>query len=172
MNQIIRADELCPEAEVIVHSDPDRVFIAPYCVGDVIRDGKPLIVHGSYRWLCNVVQANLDMWKTTTKQALGFEPEQEVMRRMPIPHIREVYARTREIIDEQHGDTDRYMQSCRNEWVQTFCEFNTLGAVAWRDFYLRYHWLDQEKGEYPVDKVRNFWSHREPQPEEIEAFLK
>lgn len=173
MAQIMRAEEWCPEADVIVHTDPDRVFAFPYDRDHIVRDGKPIIVYGSYKWLREEVQANLDMWRQGVHNAIGWEPPQEVMRRMPIPHIKEVYPLTRTIV-ERHVRVpfDDYVKKQRNEFPQSLCEFNTLGAIAWSHLNEKYHWLNQQKGEYPPDVVINCWSHREPQPGDIEEFRK
>lgn len=168
--QICTADEWCPDADVIVHSDPDRVFISPFTPDNFIRDGKPIIVHATYQWLFSQ-QANLMMWKDVAERALGIPCGMEVMRRMPIPHIREVYPSTRRMVElHTRLPFDEYVSRQRHEFPQGFCEFNTIGMVAWEYFRDRYVWLDQEKGEYPTDVVLNCWSHREPTPEESAKF--
>ena len=51
------------------------------------------------------------------------------------------------------------MKSCRNEFPQTFCEFNTLGGVAHRYFQERYHWSNLMTQGYPfAGKVVQCWS--------------
>jgi hypothetical protein len=56
---------------------------------------------------------------------------------------------------------DGYVRSCRDVHPQSYCEFNTLGAVAHKYFEKDYEWWDlSAHGHYPFyGKVIQSWSH-------------
>jgi hypothetical protein len=168
MAQIMRAEEWCPEADFILHTDSDCIFTEPFGPEDYFVNGKPVLMHASFKWLINSQQANLEMWQHAVAAAVGWKPSDEFMRRHPAVHPRKLYAKARECI-ESHTKMpcDDYIQSCQNAFPQTFAEFPTLGAVAWRFFRNDYHWIDQQRQPFPIGKLAQFWSHAPPdQPQE------
>jgi hypothetical protein len=81
---------------------------------------------------------------------------------MPICHHRDVYAKTRELLNARFPQQkwDGYIRSGRNSHPQTFPEFNVLGAVAHKYFEDRYTWYNLEGHPYPFyGKVIQSWSH-------------
>ena len=90
-------------------------------------------------------------WKFATDFALGWDCKTEAMAWMPITHHRETYEQTRKLISARHRTTfEQYVLSCRNEFPQSFCEFNALGAVAEKFFPHHYQWHDISVHGYPV----------------------
>lgn len=161
---IIMCSEEHSSADFILHMDSDTMFIEPVKPEDYFVDGKPVLLHATYHWLVHTQQANLAMWQTAVQQAIGWAPDQETMRRHPAVHYRKTYPITRAIIEKNAGKSaEEYIKGCENGFPQTFCEFNTLGAVAWEVLHDDYHWLDQEKGEWPHSKVCQWWSHQSPE---------
>lgn len=170
--QIVRSDEWCPGADLIAHMDADCIFTEPCTPDAYIKDGKPIMVYATYTWLYTQ-QANLINWKVAAQNALGFEVEHEFMRRHPSVHIRDVYAKTRELIAEHNKiPVDDYIKDQKNSFPQSFAEFPTIGAVAWKHFNERYHWINQETDPWPANPMRQSWSHREPTADDLEAFRK
>lgn len=108
------------------------------------------------------------MWKWTTEYALGWTPKVETMQAFPLFYSRWVYPRLRQIMNMRHGNWEEYILGCRNEFPQTFCEFNALGAVARADFHSDYHWWELkspiEFKSYPPCRghVIQSWSHGGP----------
>lgn len=163
MAQIMRADEWCPEADFILHLDPDCIFTEPVAPQDYLKDGRPILMHASFHWLITCQQANLRMWKEAAERALGWEVTEETMRRHPAVHYRWLYKKAREYIEKHTGQPcDDYIRSCRNEFPQGFAEFPTLGAVAWRHHHADYAWINQERDPFPDSKLVQFWSHSPP----------
>ncbi len=160
MAQIMRAEEWCSDADFILHTDSDCLFTEPFSPDDYFVNGKPVLMHASFKWLINTQQANLIQWQMAAESALGWKVTQECMRRHPAVHPRKVYAKARECI---HAHTkkscDDYIMGCRNEFPQSYAEFPTLGAVAWKYFRDDYHWINQQDEPFPHSKLAQFWGH-------------
>lgn len=175
-----RGDEHFPEADVIFHIDSDCVFASPCSPEDWLPGGKVLLpftdfchfldrpllpdedkTFMGFTGRCVDFNRGQYLWKFAADFALGFPVERETMQWMPIAHIREVYAKTREIIEARFGKSfDDYVYSCRNEYPQTFAEFNVLGGVAHKFFQERYHWQNAHvQGHAFGGKVAQAWSH-------------
>lgn len=159
---IMSSDEFT-DADFVCHIDSDCMFTEPVTPEDYFVNGKPVLVHASFHWLVTSQQANLSMWQVAVEKAVGWVPTQETMRLHPAVHYRKTYQKTRECI-EAHTKMScaDYVRSGLNEFPQSVAEFPTLGAVAWKFFHDDYHWLDQEKGEWPYQKLTQWWSHSPP----------
>lgn len=114
-----------------------------------------------FRGLCSDFSRGQYFWKFAADFALGWFVWRETMQWMPIAHYRGVYAKTREIIAARHGvPFEDYVKGCRNEFPQSFAEFNTLGAVAHKHFEDRYSWRDVHAHNHIFwGKVLQSWSH-------------
>lgn len=169
-----------PDAGVIFHVDADCMFASECSPSDWLPEGKVLLNFMDFKHYLNqpvtpeeektfmgFTGRRMDfdrgqyLWKFAADFALGFPVERETMQEMPIVHIREVYAKTREVISARFGKSfEDYVQSCRNEWPQSFCEFNTLGGIAHKFFQDRYHWRNiHADGHAFAGKVVQCWSH-------------
>lgn len=166
--QIICADQFT-DADYFIHLDSDTLFVEPVTPADYFVDGKPVLMHGSYQWLHQVVQANLMMWRETVVNAIGGDVPMETMRRHPAVHPRMIYGLTRKCIEQHTGKHPmEYVHGCQESFPQGFCEFNTLGAVAWRHERDRYHWIDHQRlhetnTPWPNSKLVQCWSHSPPE---------
>lgn len=160
---IVCADEFT-DADFILHFDSDCLFTQPVTPDDYFIDGKPVLMHATYHWLVTTQQANLGMWKEGVERAIGGVSEHEFMRRHPAVHHRKTYAKAIECIQAHTGQhAADYIASCREEFPQGFCEFNTLGEVAWRHFHDDYRFWNQEtEGFIKPHMVVQFWSHASP----------
>jgi|SRR5688572_16660846 len=149
-----------PKADVIFHIDADAVFAQDCKPADWIIDGKILLPFRDfdslltkpvypgeemdfqgYHGLKVDFQRGAYMWKFAADIALGWPVVRETMQCLPIAHHRAVYDTARKCVAAQHDTSfEGYVRNCRNEFPQTFCEFNTLGAVAHKFHNERYIW--------------------------------
>lgn len=169
-SQIMRSPEWCPQADYIAHMDADCVFTEPVKPEDYFVEGKPVLVYAPYAWLVPQ-QENLINWKVATQNALGFPVEHEFMRRHPAVHLVKTYIKSQLCITDHHRrPMDDYIREQKDSFPQTFAEFNTLGAVAWKFFHDDYHWINQEKEPLPHSKLYQCWSHRAPTEQDMTLF--
>lgn len=170
MFQIMNSDTWS-ESDLILHTDSDCVFTEPVSPEDYVVDGKPVLMHADFEWLCTTQQANLRMWQDATIKAIGPPVNEETMRRHPAVHWRELYGRARRQIESHTGmNMVEFMRAQRNEFPQSFCEFVTLGNVAWREMKDRYHWRNQQTEGFPLSKIHQAWSHQPPTGENMELY--
>lgn len=161
MDQIIHADQICPDADFILHLDSDCIFTQPVTPRDYFLNGKPVLLGAPYEWIVKTTGNHHYLaWKKAVEAAIGGMTTVERMRRHPAVHYRMTYQKTRDCILAHTGKlSSEYIRTTRNEFPQTFCEFATLGEVAARYFGNAYALLDQSRGEQPPDKLMQFWSH-------------
>lgn len=142
---ICRADELCPEAQAILHVDADFCFWGPFTPSDYVVAGKPILYRETYEQAL-AHNTNRGFWRTATINAVGFEPEFETMIRHPVIHLREVYDFTRKLVEQHTGQQfDKYVLSCKNDFPQEFAEFPLLGAIACKYFDGHYEFVDYDR---------------------------
>jgi hypothetical protein len=155
-------DHHFPSADVIFHIDADCIFaqdcspsdwilhdkiLLPFCdfehyLTDPIKPGEEMNFMG-FRGTCSDFSRGQYFWKFAADFACGWPVVRETMQWMPIAHHRDVYAKTRQVIESRHGvPFEDYVKSCRNEFPQSFAEFNILGAIAHKFFQDRYRWQD------------------------------
>lgn len=173
MHQIMHAD-LFSEADVIQHFDSDWVFTEPVTPEDFMVEGKPLIVYGSFDWLVNHVEGNLRFWKEATLNAIGAPVPYETMRWPRLLYWRDLYAIARAEMERHTGkNMVEFMRAQRNEFPQSFCEYVTLGNVAWRRCKDRYVWRDQQiQGFLEPWKIYQAWSHQPPTESNMALYQK
>lgn len=159
MDLIMHADHCCPESDYILHMDSDCLFIEPVIPEDYFVNGKPVLMYGRYEWLSRI-EPTILQWQEAAYRALGWTPEMETMRRHPAVHGRETYVLTRQCIERHNGrPVSDFIEAQRNEFPQTFAEYPTLGAYAWRFLSQQYHWINHETETRPRDKILQLWSH-------------
>ncbi len=143
MIQKCRADLICPEADMILHLDADCIPWRPFTPADYMQGGNPILMRERYAYLLNPARRN---WQKVVHTALGFFPEFETMVRHPALHIAEVYAATRHAVEQQNGVSfDSYVIAGQNRFPQSWCEFNSLGAIAHKHFSDRYSFQDYDR---------------------------
>jgi len=157
------ADIFCPDAEYILHMDPDCLWCKPTTPSDYFVGGKPVLVVEPYEIL-KTVHPNRFHWKSVTEEALPFACDYETMCRHPAVHNRLTYGQTRHEVESKHNvPFIDFVLKQKNKFPQGFGEFNTLGAVAIKRFSDKYHLIDrQDKGEQndPEPHLKQFWSYR------------
>ena len=168
------------DADFIFHIDSDCVFNQRTEPRDYLPGDKPIVCFRDWNSLLtrpveqDEVQTFMGytgrtidfnrgayLWKFAADFALGFPSQRQTMTTMPVVHRRETYPRARAIIQHRFKtDIISHILQGRNEWPQSFCEFETLGAVAHKDFGDHYHWHDLERqGSFPVRNMTQTWSH-------------
>lgn len=179
MVQKCMADHWLPDCDYIFHLDSDCVFAEPSKPEDWFQVGKPVL---SYRKFSDILEErcgpddlrsfmgctgsrllmnrNQYLWKNAAEFALGLPVKLETMQRMPIVHHSAVYLAMRCHIENRFKTLfETYVLGCQNEFPQTFCEFNTLGAIASEFFTQEYVWNIFTESDPLNLKVIQTWSH-------------
>lgn len=178
MVQICSADVWCPNADIVVHLDPDCIFHTPTPVDEYVQDGKPVMCKRTYSGLVdgNGVVSDCYQWKKDVESMLGLPTDCYTMCRHPSVHPINLYPEFRKWVEEAHRKPFRkYMTAGKNSFPQDRNEFPALGAFAWEFFRDDYVWIDLDKVPPPKDHQRTYWSHggiTQAIREEIEGFLK
>ena len=163
---MMRADELCPEADFIFLLGSDCLATCRFTpVEYFTTDGKPAMLFSSYESLKSV-HSDTFPWQTGVNRILGFKPVNEYMRRLPIVYPRALFPAMRSFIAVRHGkDFDDFIYSDDVLNLNT-SESNLLGAYAHRYMPSLYYWVDiAEAGMHGVqvkgwpNVVCQFWSH-------------
>lgn len=153
-----RADEYCPGADFICHVDSDCIFRENVTPENYFVDGKAILLHQTYASLER--QFPSYPWRSRVEKALHEKVSQDFMRRHPMVNPKAVYGATRQaVVRAQDVDFDRYVLAQKPDYPSGFCEFNTIGQVAWTQFHDAYYWIDVEKEPYPRSKLIQFWGH-------------
>lgn len=158
----MEAPKHCYGADAILHFDSDWVFKEPVTPGSFLKDGKPVCVYASFDWLCSTQQANLIAWKEAVEKATGLPAPYEMMRWPQLIHAAPVYEIAENLIvaHNQKPMAD-YIREQKNEFMQTFAEYPTLGMVAWNFYHDSYHWINQQTEGFPPCRIHQSWSHGE-----------
>lgn len=160
MTQKCRADEWCPRADIIFHIDADCVFTEPVTPLEYVKDGKPILLYESFVSLNKKGIDECNKWQVCTQACLPFDVLHETMRRHPEVYHRNLYARTRELVEQKTGRRfDDYVQGQTNSFPQTYCEHVTLGNVAIQCFADQYELYNLEHKPWPTQKLHQGWTH-------------
>lgn len=136
----LNADHFCKDADYIIHVDSDCIWTAG--VEGLFSDGKPLMLKTPYDELQS---GGAGVWQGITERALGYRPEFEYMRRMPLVYPRIAYSLLRSHLREVHakdGGLEKWFAGLEN---REFSEFNALGLFC--DWYLteQFTWVDTSR---------------------------
>lgn len=160
--QVCSGDLLCPHADIIVHFDPDGIFVEHTPVDEYVVNKKPVMLKRTYTGLVDGrgVVSDCQQWWPITEMMLGFKTNAYTMCRLPSVHPKHVYPEFRKWIEGQHHKPFRqFMLEGKNSFPQTRVEYPALGAFAWEFFRDDYHWIDIDVSPPPKDKIHAFWSH-------------
>lgn len=151
------ADIFCPEADMVLHMDPDCLFSAPTDPQDYLVDGKPVLVIEPFEVLKMVHPARYN-WKAGVEQALKFEVSHETMCRHPAIHHTILYKKMREHMESVHlTPFIDYVIKQKNSYPQGFSEYPTLGACAMQFYSKYYHFIDRKDQGDKADPVSHVW---------------
>lgn len=165
MGELCFADEYCPDADLVLHTDSDCVFKCPVTPDNYISDGKPDLLIRTYAWL---KQAGLPMycWKAPTDAALGMNVRYETMARHPAVHWTGLYPAMRERIEKVHNKLFmHYVLGFPERFPWGFAEFPALGAWAMEWAPEAYHLVDvtgvseEEIGIKWKNTIHQGWTH-------------
>jgi len=137
--------------------DADMILTRPADAQEFFgAGGKPILpVRDIGPW----AEPRLRRWHQAVKDAIGIYPETDGMGWLPLTYFRDTLHKAQELIQAHTGKTaEEYIRSCKNDFPQTFAEFNTLSYVAWRFHKDRY---DFRQGMDPWGQrtICHFWSH-------------
>jgi len=157
------ADVFQPDATHILHMDPDCLFSSPVTPGDYFVEGKPVLLCEPYAAIKEFGHMGRFGWKEVTENTLKFPVENEFMCRHPAVHKKETYRALRDYMESVHPTPFiDFVLKQRNQFPQTFGEFNTLGAFVWEKDRDGYHFInrgfDGEKAD-PPSKLWQGWSY-------------
>lgn len=126
------ADKYCPsDATAIVHWDSDCILREQRSIDTLFHEGKPIVGHGSYAEISKTFPQIL-IWQKAVRTAIGIATDMEFMRYSPLTFPIEIYSSTRDRVEAiTRVPFAQHVFNCRNEYPQTFCEFNTLGTWAY-----------------------------------------
>jgi len=164
-------DMLCAKADYIWLVGSDCVVSSEFTPEPFFRNGKPVMLINSYEELLTYAPG-IEPWRVGTTNALGFEPQYEYMRRLPLIYPRELFALVRRHIESVHGktfedyvyDVGAYAQKSNRSDAANFSESNVMGAFAHRFMEGSYEWVNLdsdyagEMAKLPSPMIQ-FWSH-------------
>jgi len=154
------ADMAFPEADAIWHMDADTMFTSPSGPEDWVRGGKLICPYVSFDHLLTGGREGPWQWKSRVDDAIGGDATRATMTGHPHCHYRNVYAKTREAVEKHNHSWAAYVNRQQNSFPQGFCEFETLGSVAYRYYEQDYYWLDLQKETHPsIGHIAQCYSH-------------
>lgn len=139
---MMRADELCPDADVIFFIGSDCVAVEKFTPGPYLApDGRPAVLFSKYE-IMKDCHADTLPWRPGVRRVLGFEPPAEYMRRLPSVFPRSIFAPMRKHVETLHGrGFDDYIYTADAVHHNT-SEANILGAFAHRHMPETCEWVD------------------------------
>lgn len=138
-----------PDTTHVVHIDSDCLMVGK--LAGLFVDGKPSMLKTPYSDL----QDQAKLWQGVTAHYMGFNPDYEYMRRMPLVYPISIYRRVRDHIAAIHGPCEEWFPKIE---IRKFSEFNILGAYADKFMAEEFHWIDTSKEELPPLVARQGWS--------------
>ena len=169
---VMVAPDYCKGADFILHTDSDCIFTEPVRPEDYLVDGKPVLLVKEYGAKLAKEHPEVQPWKDAVERAIGYCTHETMQRHPAVHHPKTYEAACMVILNHTGKSPSEYIRMQRNEFPQGFCEFNTLGNVALRNFKEDYHVIDLDKEPRPKDKIRQAWSHQPPTQNDMEAYRK
>jgi hypothetical protein len=140
------------DADLILFIDSDCLVVKNITPESFLKDGKPFILKTKY----SEMEGDVLAWREITAKALGFIPEYEYMRRLPLMYWREHLSQLRNAMQVKHKKSlEDYITS---QPANSFSEFNALGAFCEYFYSDKYYFQDTEDG-IPTELVWQYWSH-------------
>lgn len=158
MVQKCMADQHCPDADFIFHTDSDVMFIDPATPETFFENGKPIMLVEPYAHL-RATRNPAATWEGTTKNMLGWNPPYETMRRHGTVYPRSLYPQFRKFISDRFKKEFReHMLSLRPTFPLPWSEFNCMGSFAQRFINSAFHTIDVSRFPWPAHPLIQFWS--------------
>lgn len=169
---MMHGDKLCPAADYIWLVGSDCIVHSEFSPEPFFRDGKPVMLVNTYEHLLKYVpRACILPWQQGVEGALGFSPNYEYMRRLPLMYPRGLFRMTREAVCARHAcefsdyvyeESDRVFNGDRSERSDSsnFSESNLLGAYAHKYKPGMFEWMDIDHQPNIIpNPMIQFWSH-------------
>ena len=139
------------DADAIVFWDSDVVATQPIDVRtEYFKDGRIILYKTKYASMPECP------WQPIVAKAMGFVPEWEYMRRMPLVYWRQTLTRCEDfMIDTHQMSLAAYIEAQPH---RAFSEFNVLGAYAEAHASAGYQFTDTESIDMPPCAVDQMWS--------------
>jgi len=170
------ADVFSPEADFIIHLDPDCLFHEPVKPSDYIDGNRAVIVAEPYDVVEKYFPGRFH-WRSVTEDALKFNCEYETMCCHPAIYTKSTYGELRSYIESVHLTPFMdFVLKQKNTFPQGFGEHNTLGSFAIKYLPEEYKIVDcgperlarmddliknsELKIGHPHQKLTQFWSYR------------
>ena len=146
----LNADLYVPSTTThVIHMDSDCMMTGR--LSGMFVDGKPMMLKTPYSELDDQAK----VWQGGTAHFMGFNPDYEYMRRMPLVYPIGIYAKARDYLTERLGPWDEWFPNIEGHKLS---EFNILGAYAEKFMPEEFHWIDTSKEELPPLVARQGWS--------------
>lgn len=146
----LKADLFVPAtATHVVHMDSDCILTGK--LSGLFESGKPILLKTPY----DKIEDDSRVWREITAHYMGFDPEYEYMRRMPLAYPLSIYKKVREYLIGRLGPWGSWFPGIQNRRIS---EFNILGAYAERFMPEEFHWVNTESDPLPGAVARQAWS--------------
>jgi hypothetical protein len=133
----------------VVHMDSDCILIGK--LSNLFIDGKPMMLKTPWE----KIDSQASIWRGVTAMRIGFDPEFEYMRRMPLIYPISIYAALSNHLVEKLGPWDKWFPAIKGRKLS---EFNLLGAYADKFMAEEFHWINTSTDPLPPLTVRQAWS--------------
>ena len=142
--------DLLVDDEEILFVDSDTLCYYDHTPDIWKREGLPIMLYSDWSHV-----GDARCWYQPMLTTLGWKPPYEFMRRLPLLYHSDTIKRCREWIEGFHGvPLSMYLQS-----INSFSEFNVMGAFAFDHHPDEYYWSCPEKEDRHPNPFKQFWSH-------------
>lgn len=146
----LRANLYVPkETTHVIHVDSDCFILED--LRSLFLDGKPSMLKTPWE----MIDDQAKVWHGITQRYVGFSPQFEYMRRLPLIYPIGIYERVDAHLTDLHGPWHEWFPKIEG---RRFSEFNILGAYA--DTYMndQFHWINTATDPLPEAIVKQGWS--------------
>lgn len=153
------ADQWCPDADYILHTDSDCIFSEPVAPVDYLSFDKPMMMIEAFSRLPG------NPWQEPTERALGMSVRFETMRCHPQVNPKGVYHDMRKRVEIVNGCSFKdYVMACKPTFPWGFSEHATIGAFAYYHpkWNQEYRWVEIPQMQRYNNKILQYWSHAAP----------
>ena len=166
---MMSGDRLCPQADYIWLVGSDCIVSSEFKPEPFFSGDKPVMLMNSYGHLLKFVPAACILpWQLGVEKALGFSPNYEYMRRLPLMYPKRLFGFAREAVCARHAceftdyvyDVHSKTDNGERSDSSNFSESNLLGAYAHKFEPEMFEWrcLDDAYNTIPNPMIQ-FWSH-------------
>ena len=153
---MMMGDVLCPRADYTWLLGSDCFVTDTLTPEPFFKDGKPVMLYIPYSDAGPAI-----CWQWGTQRALGFRPDFEFMRRLPLIYPKGLFSPARKHIADLHGRPfEDYVKTrfAGSTGAGDFSESNILGAYAFKYQPDEYAWVSGAEWMSWPSPVLQFWS--------------